>query len=106
MQNNKKNIIYIVLLTIVPILFGLPFAISMNKMEIVEVVLIVTGCLELMAFTLRIGRREKKNIKKYYRYKSHEEDEGFAEYRSLQNMLLISGIVNIIVSVVWFYISL
>lgn len=106
MQNTKKNIIFIICMAVIPILLGLPFAITNEKMEIVEIILVVTGCLELMAYTLRIGRRERKNIKKYHRYKSKEEDEGFDEYRSTQNSLLISGVINLLLSVIWFYIFL
>ena len=104
MNKGTKNAITIVLLTVIPILVMLPFAITKNRIDYIEISLIVFGCLELLVLNVRVGRRERTNRKLYNRYKSDPKDEGYDEYRNLQNILIISGVVNILLSVLWFYI--
>ena len=106
MNKNIKNAIYILLLTIIPITLILPFAISYDRMDFVEIGLVVIGCIELMMLNVRVGRRERANRKKYNRYKSSPTDEGYDEFKNVQMILVISGIVNILTSVLWFYIFL
>jgi len=104
MNNKSKMIITIILLTVIPVLAMLPFAITRDRMDYVEIGLVIFGCLELIVLNVRTGRRERDNRKKYNRYKSDPQDEGFDDYRRMHNTLIISGIVNIVLSVVWFYI--
>ena len=104
MNQKMKNIITIILLTLIPMLIMLPFAISKNRIELVEVGLIIFGCLELLVLNVRVGKRERHNRRTYNRYKSNPEDEGYSEFRNSQNLLIISGVVNILLSVIWFYI--
>ena len=94
MDKKAKNVITIVLLTVIPILIMLPFAISKNRIDYIEISLIVFGCLELLVLNVRVGRRERNNRKLYNRYKSDPKDEGFDEYRNLYYRLMTVPIEN------------
>ena len=52
-----KKVITIIILTIIPIAIGLPFSIVYNRYEIVEIMLVITGCFELLAINIRSRRR-------------------------------------------------
>ncbi len=99
-----KKIITILILTIIPIAVGLPFAIVYNRYEIVEIMLVLMGCFELLAINIRSRRREKENLKKYQRYDSKKTDEGYEEYNNVKKILIISGLINLLASLIWFFI--
>ena len=99
-----KKVITIIILTIIPIAIGLPFSIVYNRYEIVEIMLVITGCLELLAINIRSRKREKQNLKKYQRYDSKKTDEGYEEYNNVKIILIISGLINLIASLIWFFI--
>lgn len=99
-----KKVITIIILTIIPIAIGLPFSIVYNRYEIVEIMLVITGCFELLAINIRSRRREKQNLKKYQRYDSKKTDEGYEEYNSVKITLIISGLINLLASLIWFFI--
>lgn len=104
MSENKKMLLYVILLCVLPMAIMLPFAIIYERYDFLEIILVIVGCIELLAVNLRNTRRERKNVKKYGRYLSKSGDDGYDEYKSVQNMLLISGIVNLLVSVVVFFV--
>lgn len=89
----KKIGIYI-LLSIIPIVIGLPFSLIFKNMVILEVVLVIFGLLEILYMNLRASRRNNKN---YYSQKE------YLSYQAKQNILFFSGIINIFISMLIFY---
>lgn len=98
----KKTYIYISGCCIIPILVGLPFMFALKRTDIIEILLLLVAVIELIAWNSRRGKRERANLKAYGRYKIKKTDNGYMEYKEIQNMLVCSAILNAIVSIMWF----
>lgn len=104
MNKNIKRIIIVAIISVIPIIVTLPFAITYERMELVEIMLVIAGCLELLAFNIRSRRKERDNVKKYGRRNTKATDEGYNEYQNVKYILILSGLVSLLLSFIWYLI--
>lgn len=104
MDSKFKNTIYLAGACIFPILIALPFMISMNRSDLVEIALLLVAVIELLIWNIRRTKRDKFLYKEYGRLKSKETDKGYVEYKNIQTILVCSAILNITVSLIWYLI--
>lgn len=104
-MNKKLNrIIWIAIISVLPIIVTLPFAIVYDRLELVEIILVIVGCLELLALNVQSRRKEQDNVKKYGRRNTKATDEGYERYQNVKYILIFSGIISLLLSFAWFLI--
>ena len=104
MNSKLKYALYFLLLTIIPIVIGLPFVFIFKRNDILEIVIVVWGLLELLALNLRHNGNNRKLYKKKMTKEEFKMSEGYPSYVRIGNLILISGIFNLFLSVIYFYI--
>lgn len=105
MNKILKRIIIIAIVALISIGVTLPFAIVYKRLELVEIILVLVGCIELLAVNIRATRRERTNLKKYERRESKATDEGYEKYNDIKYTLIFSGIINLLISFIWFLVT-
>lgn len=105
MNKTLKRIIICIIISIVVIGITLPFQIVMENDVLVEVMLVLTGAIELLACNIRETKREKNNLKKYGRRETYITDDGYDSFQNVKYTLIISGIFNLLVSLIWHFIT-
>ena len=105
-MSTLKKILIVVILTVVPIVIGLPFTLGFGNKVIMEVTLAVFGLLELLVFMFRMRMKDKKLYKDAKTNKEFKETEEYGKYINIQYLIFISAIINIVLSVLYFYIFL
>lgn len=104
MKNKIILAVWYVVLTLIPILIGLPFTLIYDKPEVIEVSLVVFGLLELLAFNIRNGLSDRKLYKKKIMKEDWKKTEEYRQFVQIRTMLIISGIINLSLSFIYFYI--
>ncbi len=99
-----KKVLVVVILTVVPIVIGLPFTLGFGNKVIMEVTLAVFGLLELLVFMIRIRMKDKRLYKETKSNKEFKESPEYTKYINIQYLLLISAAINLVLSLLYFYI--
>jgi len=99
MKHSLRNII---ILIIVPVVLGLIFTFAFQKEVIFEVTMIVFGLIELIILVSRINQFDKSNRTNQGTYKPDKSSREYLEYRYIQEILLVSALLNIALSYVYF----
>ncbi len=109
MNPKVKKILFmglaILILAIVPILIALPFQLIYENKEIMEVSLVVSGLFYLLAMNVRYSLKARRNHKKNQTDKEFKESDDGKRYVTIQNTMIIAGLVNILLSVLYFFIT-
>lgn len=104
MNKTWKTMITLLILSAIPILVGLPLQLIYKDRPFIEVFLIVTGLLELLVLNVRFRRRETKRRKDKLLYQEEKKSEDYNKYVDFQKLLVISGLINIVLSILYFLI--
>lgn len=104
MNIKLKYTLYFILLTLIPIAIGLPFIFIFKRNDILEIIIVVWGLLELLALNLRHNVNNRKLYKKKMTKEEFKISEEYPTYVRIGNLILISGLFNLLVSVIYFYI--
>jgi hypothetical protein len=96
-----KKILIVFTLSAVPILFGLPIVLTTKDPLFIEVFLVVMGLLELLVLNVRNSKAERKNMKKSGTYKHDKDSDNYLSFVSIQRTILLSGVINIALSVIY-----
>lgn len=104
MNRNLKYALYFILLTLIPIAIGLPFVFIFDRKDILEIVIVVWGLLELFALNLRHNGNNRRLYKKKMTKEEFRMSEDYPAYVRVGNLILISGIFNLVLSVIYFWI--
>lgn len=99
-----KKFLIIFTLAVVPILVGLPFVLTKGDAIYIEIFLVISGLLQLLVLNVRVGREERKNMKNEGTYKHDKDSDRYLSYISVQRTILLSGVINIALSVLFFLI--
>ena len=100
----KKLILSILTLVGGPLVLGaLVFLLSQSEVAF-EMIMLVSGFLELIFFSVKISRFEKKNMKENKTIKKDKKSDMYKVYRTSQLILLISGVLNLVFSYLVFVI--
>ncbi len=99
-----KKLLIIFTLSAVPILIGLPLTLTTKDPLFIELFLVIAGLLQLLVLNVRTSRAERKNMKKYGTYKHDKENDNYLSFVSVQRTILLSGVINIALSVIYFLI--
>ena len=109
MNPKMKKILFmslaIFILILIPVLIALPFQIVYGNVEIMEVSLVVSGLFYLLAMNVRYSLKSRRNHKKHTTDKEFKETDEGKRYVTIQNTMIIAGIVNILLSLLYFAIS-
>ena len=104
--NNKKilkMIIAIFIMFLVPVLIALPFLLIYQRAEIMEVSLLVSGLFYLLGMNLRYSFKTRRNHKLHRTDKEFKESDKGHRYVTIQNTMIIAGLINIAASVIYFF---
>ncbi|HHX79296.1 MAG TPA: hypothetical protein GX695_06095 [Acholeplasmataceae bacterium] len=99
-----KKVLIVFTLSAVPILIGLPITLSTKDPLFIELFLIITGILQLLVLNVRTSRAERKNMKKSGTYKHDKQSDNYLSFVSVQRTILLSGVINIALSIIYFLI--
>ena len=99
-----KKIIITIFLILIPLAIGLPFMLGYKNPVILEVSYVVFGLFELLVYTTRISLKDRRLYKKKITKKEFKESTDYDKYYQIQFLLLISGLINVLLSVLCFYI--
>jgi hypothetical protein len=104
MKQALKSITIIIILSVIPILLGLPFTLIYHYPVVIEVTLFIFGALELLIMNVRNDRKARKTWRVKDKYNLDKTSEEYLSYSRVQYYLLISGVINILLSIVYFQI--
>ena len=104
MNKTWKTVITLIILSGVPILIGLPLQLAYKDRRFIEVFLIITGLLELLVLNVRFRRRETKRRRDKLPLQEEKESVEYVKYVDFQRLLVISGVINIVLSILYFLI--
>lgn len=104
---NKKNIfktiiIYIILIGL-PIIIGLPLIFIFNNKQLLEISLIVFGLIELLIIMIMYQAKTRRLYKLGMTNSDFRETDKYKTYIYMVKILLITGLINILLSVIYFY---
>lgn len=102
MNQTLKKTLIITILSLIPLLIGLPFTLIYKKPEVIEVSFVVFALIEFLFTNIRYSRKERKLWKNRSSGKVDKTSEEYVNYLDVQRILLISGITNILLSVLYF----
>ena len=103
-MNILKKILIIVILSIIPIAIALPFRFGFDRKVIFEVIVALFALLEFLVFMIRIQLKDRRNYKKSISNSEFKNTEDYKKYVNIQLILLTSGIINILISLLYFFI--
>ncbi len=95
--------IAILIMAIVPVLIALPFQISYQNKDIIEVALVVSGLFYLLGMNLRYSLKTRKNHKLHRTDQEFKESDSGKRYVLIQNTMIIAGFVNLALSLAYFF---
>ena len=108
MYNNKRRIIKIIiavaLLILSPILFSLPFSISYNRPDIVEIILVAFGLIELLIVMIMYQIKSRRLYKDGMSNSDYIKTDKYKTYRTAKIVLLSTAGINIFLSILVFVI--
>lgn len=99
-----KSAIAIFVLAAVPILIGLPLVLTSGNRMYIEAFLLLVGVVELLALNVRMFMRMRKRKKDPDRFKDEKEQLEYYRYTWTNATIIISGLFNIALSVIYFFI--
>lgn len=99
-----KKILIFVILTLIPVAIGLPFRFGFDRKVIFEVTMAVFGLLELLVLMVRIFLKDRKLYKKGISSSEFKESDNYKNYVNIQIILLVSAVINLLISLLYFYI--
>ena len=103
MNRKLKYTLFFILLTIIPISIGLPFVFIFGRNDILEIVIVIWGLLALLDLNLRYNGNNRKLYKKKMTKEEFKMSEEYPSYVRVGNLILFSGIFNLLLSVIYFY---
>lgn len=96
MKDNKLKSILI--LVVIPLVIAtILYLVTQNPM-FVEVTFVVFALIELIVFTSRLTKNDKKNMKKTGTYKHNKSSVDYHNYKYKQNIILLSALANLALS--------
>lgn len=104
MNRTLKTILILSALSAVPILIGLPFILKYDNPNVMEVSMTVFGLLELLVMNIRYDRQARKSWRKKEPVEEENPELDPNAFRYIQKILILSGIINILLAVVYFQI--
>ena len=110
MNNNyKKNriitiIVFSSILILLPIIIGLPIVFGFNRKELFEVVFVVFGLLELLVIMIMYQVKVRRLYKAGMTNEDFKETQGYKKYNTAKLILFITALVNLLLSLLYFYI--
>ncbi len=102
----KRKIIHTLIfigLAAFPILLGLPFVYIYDNKVVIEVSLVVMGLLEWLVVNLRISANNRRLWKKGMTKTQFKLSKDYRSFIYWQWFLFISGLVNVLLSLIFFY---
>ncbi len=107
MNNNKKRIIKIIIisaiLVLLPFIIGIPFTIGYNRPVILEVVLALFGLVELLVFMILIQLKQRKLYKEDLTNSEFKATDGYKKYNIAKIIILSTAAANLFNSLIYFY---
>lgn len=99
-----KTIIYVSVLLLTPIIIGLPFTLGFDNKIILEVSFAIFGLLELLAIMIMIQAKQRRLYKTNTTNSDFKRSPKYQTYRSARFILLITAIINLVLSFLYHYI--